>query len=241
MFSARRTDQVDFFFNGNGSAFENNLDSGRLLQALLRDVQRQCCWKRGSGDGQRLWDYGTTERSFILRFRIVRYPWKASFDAHLDRLRMQGHRRQLIAKSGKLYVSISRQRWIVKRRRYMPAPVVELHLCLRGGTRLGEEGRFDVAARSDTPKPSCQNRCDRAVSQVKGHIPKQRSEKTASAEPISKKGIKLVTKTIGNRKKGECVKFFEVTSTTGENLQIARHKSVQCAECDLCVAICSFS
>ena len=34
----------------------------------LRDVlvQRQRCWKRGSGDGQRLslWDYGTTERFF---------------------------------------------------------------------------------------------------------------------------------------------------------------------------------
>ena len=35
-----------------------------LSQAPLRDVQRQRCWKCGSGDGQRLWDYGTTERSF---------------------------------------------------------------------------------------------------------------------------------------------------------------------------------
>ena len=39
-----------------------------LSQASLRDVERQRCWKRGSGDGQRLssslWDYGTTERSF---------------------------------------------------------------------------------------------------------------------------------------------------------------------------------
>ena len=37
-----------------------------LSQASLRDVQRQRCWKRGSGDGQRLslWDYGTTEQSF---------------------------------------------------------------------------------------------------------------------------------------------------------------------------------
>ena len=33
---------------------------------IVRDVQRQRCWKRGSGDGQRLslYDYGTTERSF---------------------------------------------------------------------------------------------------------------------------------------------------------------------------------
>ena len=35
-----------------------------LSQASLRDVQRQRCWKRGSGDGQRRWDYDTTERSF---------------------------------------------------------------------------------------------------------------------------------------------------------------------------------
>ena len=39
-----------------------------LSQASLRDVlvQRQRCWKRGSGDGQTLslYDYGTTERSF---------------------------------------------------------------------------------------------------------------------------------------------------------------------------------
>ena len=28
-----------------------------LSQVSLRDVERQRCWKRGSGDGQRLWDY----------------------------------------------------------------------------------------------------------------------------------------------------------------------------------------
>ena len=37
-----------------------------ILSPIVRDVQRQRCWKRGSGDGQRLslYDYGTTERSF---------------------------------------------------------------------------------------------------------------------------------------------------------------------------------
>ena len=60
----------------------------------MRDVQRQRCSKRGSGDGQRLslWDYGTTERSF----NVVEM---ARFDAHVNRL--QGHRRQSIARSGK--------------------------------------------------------------------------------------------------------------------------------------------
>ena len=36
-----------------------------MLSLIVRDVQRQRCCKRGSGDGQRLsLDYGTTERSF---------------------------------------------------------------------------------------------------------------------------------------------------------------------------------
>ena len=36
-----------------------------MLSPIVRDVQRQRCSKRGSGDGQRLsLDYGTTERSF---------------------------------------------------------------------------------------------------------------------------------------------------------------------------------
>ena len=34
-----------------------------LSQASLRDVERQRCWKRGSGDGQRLWDYFTARLS----------------------------------------------------------------------------------------------------------------------------------------------------------------------------------
>ena len=38
---------------------------GLMLSPIVRDVQRQRCCKRGSGDGQRLsLDYGTTERSF---------------------------------------------------------------------------------------------------------------------------------------------------------------------------------
>ena len=37
-----------------------------MISPIVRDVQKQLCWKRGSGDGQRLslYDYGTTERSF---------------------------------------------------------------------------------------------------------------------------------------------------------------------------------
>ena len=39
-----------------------------MLSPIVRDAQRQRCWKRGSGDGQRLslydFEFGTTERSF---------------------------------------------------------------------------------------------------------------------------------------------------------------------------------
>ena len=41
-----------------------------LLQASLRDVERQRCWKRVSGDGQRLWDYFTARLS-DLQFNAV--------------------------------------------------------------------------------------------------------------------------------------------------------------------------
>ena len=57
------------FSNGTGSAFENSLDSGYPFASVLRDVQRQRCWKRGtcSGDGQRLWDYCTARLTDLSR------------------------------------------------------------------------------------------------------------------------------------------------------------------------------
>ena len=54
------------FSNGNGSAFENSLED-ILSQASLRDVERQRCWKDGSEDGQRLWDYFFFFCQYILR------------------------------------------------------------------------------------------------------------------------------------------------------------------------------
>ena len=73
---------------------------------------------------------------------------------------------------------------------------------------LGEEGRFDVAARSETPKPSCQSHKQQLLRPRSGpskaaHTRTAQGERTASTEQISKKGIKLILKTIGNRK-GDC-------------------------------------
>ena len=61
----------------------SNMSRGKYLAregpGSRLDVHRQRCWKRGSGDGQRRWDYDTTERSF--HFRFVRRRWKARFNA----------------------------------------------------------------------------------------------------------------------------------------------------------------
>ena len=60
-------DQVDVYFlsNGNGSAFENSLDSGYPVASVPARCTRQRCWKRGtcSGDGQSVWDYCTARLS----------------------------------------------------------------------------------------------------------------------------------------------------------------------------------
>ena len=34
-----------------------------MFSPIVRDVQRQRCWKRGSGDGQRFWEYCTAQLS----------------------------------------------------------------------------------------------------------------------------------------------------------------------------------
>ena len=46
-----------------------------LLQASIRDVQRHC-WKRGSGDGQRLWDHTARLSDLSKPFRIGATPLK---------------------------------------------------------------------------------------------------------------------------------------------------------------------
>ena len=48
-----------------------------LSQASLRDEERQRCWKRGSGDRQRLWDYFTarlSDLSMPLTSEVRRLP-----------------------------------------------------------------------------------------------------------------------------------------------------------------------
>ena len=200
-----------------------------LSQASQHDVERQRCWKRGSGDGQRLWDYCTarlSDLSMPLTGEVRRSPEPSArpsavadseerqicttclfaesvglclcflpscamykdnavgnvvaetgrdlvfmITARLSDLSMplkgevrrspEQSARQPIARSGKFV-----------RRAYSRALDCEkddgsyLYVCFHPSWSwstllfergLGEEGRFDVASRSQTPKTSCQN------------------------------------------------------------------------------------
>ena len=83
------------FSNGTGSAFENSLDSGYPFASIPARcttlLERGTC----SGDGPSLWDYCTarlsaSDLSMPLTSEVGRSPE-----------RLQGHRRQMIARSGK--------------------------------------------------------------------------------------------------------------------------------------------
>ena len=94
---------------------------------------------------------------------------------------------------------------IVKRRRSFAFSHRGAHFCLRGGWGKTGDLTWHPAVKHQRPaaKTTNSNSCDYALAQVMQCIPEQRSERTANTEPISKKGIKLLRKTIGNRK-GDC-------------------------------------
>ena len=116
------------------------------------------------------------------------------------------------------------------------------HFCLRGGWGKRGDLTLHPAVKHQRPaaKTTNSNYCDRAAAQVKQHIPEQPGWKTASrsAEQISKKGIKIILKTIGNRK-GDCAwsclrwqtqpeKICKLQSTNQYNVQSEWHWFVRC-------------
>ena len=156
-----------------------------LSQAPLCDVQRQCCWNRGNKDVQRLWEYSHDWAIFQCRFSFVRRRWKGRFDAHVNHLQ---DRREPIAKSGKFVRhAYSRTALDCKKTKVLCFLPSWNTLLLERGLWKRERLKFDVAARSKTPKPRCyakatnSDSCGRAVAQVKKCIPEQR---TVSTEPI---------------------------------------------------------
>ena len=115
-------------------------DDGLMLSPIVCDVQRQGCWKRGSGDGQRLslWDYGTTERSFdVVERRGSTLTCTVCTAANSEE-------RQICTTC----LALNCEKTTVLC--FLP-----LWSTLLFDMGLGEEGRFDVASRSETPKPSC--------------------------------------------------------------------------------------
>ena len=170
-----------------------------LSQASLRDVQRQHCWKRGSRGGQRLWDYSTTERSFnVVSALCVAVERQGSM---LTMNCLQGHRRQPIAKSGKFVRGLFADSVGLQNDDGLVLSLIVEHTSrsLRGVLGRGRDLTWQPAVTHQSPAAKATNRdsCNRAAAQVKKRIPEQR---TASTEPISKKGIKLIPKTIGYRK-----------------------------------------
>ena len=96
---------------------------------------------------------------------------------------------------------------------------------------LGEEGGFDVASRNDTPKTSWQDHKQQLFRPRSGPSKAAHTRTTlVKAQQVLSKRNPISTKNYWKAKTRSCVKLFEVTNTAWEYLQIAKHKSVQCAE-----------
>ena len=153
--------------------------------------KRQRCWKRGSGDGQRLslYDYCMTVRSFNA---VERRGSTLTQSA-----------RQPIARSGK-FVRRAYSRRALDCEKTTVLCFLPLWSTLLFERGLGKEGRFDMAARSETPKPSCQSHKQQLLRPRSG--PSKAAPGTTRGKEqqvLSKYRKKGIMKTIGSRK-GDC-------------------------------------
>ena len=140
----------------------------------MRDVQRQRCCKRGTGVGEMGRDllFMTTARlsdlSMPLKGEVRRSPEQSA--------------RQPIARSGKFARGAYSRRALDCEKTTVLCfhPSWSTLLFERG---LGEEGRFDVAARRETPNTSCQNYKQQLLRPRSGPstYPNNRGERTASS------------------------------------------------------------
>ena len=141
-----------------------------MLSPIVRDVQRQRCSKRGSGDGQRLglYDFGTTERSFHAVER-----WGPTLTCTVctaaDSEEWQICTTCLFAESVGLWK---------RRRSYLYVCFLMYafshrdrgaHFCLRGGWGKRGDLTWHPAVKHQRPaaKTTNSNCCDRAAAQVK--------------------------------------------------------------------------
>ena len=213
-----------------------------MLSTIVRDVQRQRCCKRGSGDGQRLsLDYGTTERSFnAVERRGSTLTWTVFTAA--DSEERQICTTCLFAESVGLWK---------RRRSYLyvcflvcsfscmlsPIVIVEHTSAWEGVGGRGEFWRGIPPSNTKDQLPKPQQQLLRPRSGPSSTYPNNRVEKQ-QVEQISKKGIKLILKTIGNRK-GDCAwscsrwqtqpeKICKLQSTNQYNVRSEWHWFVRC-------------
>ena len=129
-------------------------------------------------------------------------------------------------------------RWVVKRRRSYALSDRGAHFCLRLRGGWGKRGdlTWHRAVKHQTPKdqlPKPQTATVATALRPKlssRDIPEQPGWKNSKYWANIEKRNQINTKNYWKKKRRLCVKLFEVTNTTWENLQIAKHKSVQCAE-----------
>ena len=116
------------------------------------------------------------------------------------------------------------QRWIVKRRRSYAFSHRGEHFCLRGGCR--EEGEIwcgspQWTTNAQLPKPQAATVAAAQRSKERSAYPNKKGSiediASAKAELKLKKGIKLILKTIGNRK-GVCVRSCSRWQTPPEKI-----------------------
>ena len=147
-----------------------------VLSPIVRDVQRQRCWKRGSGDGQRLslYDYGTTERSFnaVERWGST-LTWTVCTAADSEK-------RQICTSLFAEGVGLWKDDGL------MLSPIVE-HTSVWEGVGGREEiwrGSPQWNTKDQLPKPQT---ATVATAQWPNTYPNKPDERTASTEQISKK------------------------------------------------------
>ena len=128
-----------------------------MLSPIVRDVQRQRCWKRGSGDGQRL--TRLSDRSMPLKGEVRRSPEQSA--------------RQPIARSDK-FVRHAYLRRVLGCENTTVLCFLPSWSTLLFERRLGERGDLTcypaVKHQSPAAKTTNSNYCNRAVAQVKQHM-----------------------------------------------------------------------
>ena len=210
-----------------------------MFSPIVREVQRQRCWKRGtcSGDGQRLslYDYGTPELSFnAVERRGSTLPWTVCTAS--DSEERQICTLCLFAKSFGL--------WKDADGRFMLFPIVEHTSVWEGVGGRGEiwRGSPQWNVKDQLPKPQ-------TPTVATAQWPKSSSTyrrtgwKNCKHWANIEKGIKLIPKTIGNRK-GHCAWSCSRWQTKPEKickLQCTNEYTFGVNDTELCFAIFRFS